>query len=110
MEKETKEPINFETKKGEKQFKKKKSVNWESKLLLENTTKEEAKKPEAKLSSDNVKEYLEVEVIDGGGNTIKERVKYESKESKEFVKKREENTHNEYTKAKEFVEKHKNEE
>ena len=49
-------------KKGEKQFKKKKSVNWESKILenKENTTKEEEKKPEVKLSSDNDKEYLDI--------------------------------------------------
>ena len=112
MEKGTKEPVNFEKKPGEKQFKKKKSVNWESKILenMDSATKEKEKKPEVKLSSDNDKEYLEIEVINKDGNTTKKRVKYESKESKEFTKKRGEKMHNEYTKAKEFLEKHKNDE
>ena len=93
-----------------KTFKKKKSVNWDSKSFenKENSSKE--KKNEIKLSGENEKEYLEIEVINKDGNTIKERVKYETKESKEFVKKREEKSHDEYTKAKEFLEKHKNEE
>ena len=87
----------------EKKFKKKKSVNWEK-------VEEQQKKPEVKLSPDNDKEYLEIEVINEDGKTIKEKVKYESKERKEFAKKREEKMHDEYKKAKEFLEKHKNEE
>ena len=94
-------------KKEEKKFKKKKSVNWEK---LEENNKEQEKKPKVKLSPDNDKEYLEIEVINKDGDTIKEKVKYESNERKEFVKKREENIHDEYTKAKEFLEQHKNEE
>ena len=53
-------------------------------------------------------EFLEIEVINKDGNTVKERVNYESKESKEFAKKREEKIHNEYKKAKDFLENHKN--
>ncbi len=101
MEKEAKE-----NKKDEKKFKKKKSVNWDSKIF---DNKEQEKKPEVKIGEGD-KDFLEIEVINKDGNTIKERVKYERKESKEFTKKREENIHNEYTKAKEFLEQHKSEE
>ena len=108
MEKETKEQINAENKPKEKKIKKKKSVNWDTKTqenpkVLEN-------KPEIKSPVEGDKDFLEIEVINKDGNKIKERVKYESKESKEFAKKREEIAHNEYTKAKEFLEHHKNEE
>ena len=108
MEKETKEQANIEKKQGEKKIKKKKSVNWD--IKTQDNTKEQEKKPEVKLPSEGEKDFLEIEVINKDGNKIKERVKYESKESKEFAKKREEKTHNEYTKAKEFLEHHKNEE
>ena len=86
---------------NEKKIKKKKSVNWD-------ISKDQEKKPEVKLSND--KEFLEIEEVNKDGNIVKQRVKYESKESKEFVKKREEKMHDEYTKAKEFLENHKNEE
>ena len=82
-------------------MKKKKSVNWD-------ISNEKEKKPEVKLSND--KDFLEIEVVNKDGNIVKQRVKYESKESKEFVKKREEKMHDEYTKAKQFLESHKNEE
>ena len=49
-------------------------------------------------------------MVNKDGNIVKQKVKYEPKESKEFVKKREEKMHDEYTKAKEFLENHKNEE
>ena len=55
-------------------------------------------------------DFLEIEVINKDGNSIKEKVKYEKKESKEFTKKRVENMHDEYKKAKEFLNSHKNEE
>ena len=108
MEKETKEQVNFEKKPEGKKIKKKKSVNWDAKT--QENPKVEEKKPEVKLPAEGDKDFLEIEVINKDGNTIKERVKYESKESKEFAKKREEISHNEYTKAKEFLEHHKNEE
>lgn len=112
MEKEEKEKINLEKKTEEKKFKKKKSVNWDSKLTenLQNASKNQDKKPDEKLSAENEKEYLEIEVINKDGNIKKERVKYDRKDSKEFVKKREEISHDEYKKAKEFLEQHKNEE
>ena len=108
MEKEIKEEVNIGKKPGEKKIKKKKSVNWDAKT--QDNTKVQEKKAEVKLPAEGDKDFLEIEVINKDGNKIKERVKYESKESKEFVKKREEKTHNEYTKAKEFLEHHKNEE
>ena len=85
-------------------MKKKKSVNWDTKVQ-DNEQNSQDKKDEGKSG-----EFLEIEVINKDGNTVKERVNYETKESKEFVKKREEKMHNEYTKAKEFLENHKNEE
>ena len=88
----------------EKKMKKKKSVNWDTKVQ-DNEQNSQDKKDEGKSG-----EFLEIEVINKDGNTVKERVNYETKESKEFVKKREEKMHNEYTKAKEFLENHKNEE
>ena len=88
----------------EKKIKKKKSVNWDTKVQ-NNDQKSQDKKDEGKSG-----EFLEIEVINKDGNTVKERVNCESKESEEFTKKREEKTHNEYTKAKEFLENHKNEE
>ena len=88
----------------EKKMKKKKSVNWDTKVQ-DNGQNSQDKKDEGKSG-----EFLEIEVINKDGNTVKERVNYETKESKEFVKKREEKMHNEYTKAKEFLENHKNEE
>ena len=105
MEKEK----NLESKSEGKKYKKKKSVNWESKIIkIENDVKEEAdiKKPEE--SKTNEKEFLEIEVINQDGNTVKERVKYETKESKEFAQKRGKIAHDEYTKAKKFLENHKN--
>ena len=78
--------------------------------IKNNVSKEQEKKPEVKIGGEGDKDFLEIEVINKDGNTIKERVKYESKESKEFTKKREEISHNEYTKAKEFLATHKNEE
>ena len=89
----------------EKKYKKKKSVNWETKEgEVKKEPEPEAEQPEIK------KEFIEIEVINKDGNTFKERVKYEKKNSKEFTKKREQIAHDEYKKAKEFLESHKNEE
>ena len=111
MEKDTKEKVDFGKKADEKKFKKKKSVNWDkAQEIKNNIAKEQEKKPEVKVGGEVDKDFLEIEVINKDGNIIKERVKYESKESKEFTKKREEISHNEYTKAKEFLATHKNEE
>ena len=104
MENEHKEKIKDESTTDQKKYKKKKSVNWESKKLDENKVPDESLK-----NKENDKDLLEIEVINKDGSTKKEHVKYESKESKEFVKKREERAHDEYTKAKEFLESHKNE-
>ena len=65
---------------------------------------------ETSTNTNDIVDINEIEVINKDGNTVKERVNCESKESEEFTKKREEKTHNEYTKAKEFLENHKNEE
>ena len=102
MEKKDKEKT-----KDEKKFKKKKSVNWDTKTADDNQNKKE-NEPEKEKDKD--KEYFEIEVINKDGNTFRERVKYEAHESKDFVKKRGEKMHDEYTKAKEFQEKMKNEE
>ena len=92
--------------KGYKKYKSKKSVNWES-----NEEKEkENKKKEVTISNGDSKDFLEIEVIKEDGKVIKERVKYEHKTSKEFTQKREENSHQEYTKAKEFFINHKSDE
>ena len=110
MENEIKNENNKEenVNKGMKKLKSKKSVNWESNIQKEEENK---KKKEGKISSkENPKEFLEIEVINKDGNIVKENVKYEHKTSKEFSKKREEYAHNEYTKAKEFFVKHKNDE
>ena len=104
MENEHKEKIKDESTTDQKKYKKKKSVNWESKKLDENKVTDESLK-----NKENDKDLLEIEVINKDGSTKKEHVKYERKESKEFVKKREERAHDEYTKAKEFLESHKNE-
>ena len=58
----------------------------------------------------NDKEYLEIKIINKDGSTKIEKVKYEKKNTKDFEKKREEKSHDEYTKAKEFLEKHQNDE
>ena len=112
MEKEYKEKINDEKTTDPKKYKKKKSVNWETKIIDE---KEIPKEPEKKTEKENVpfgndKEYLEIEVINKDGSTKIEKVKYEKKNTKDFEKKREEKSHDEYTKAKEFLEKHQNDE
>ena len=104
MENEHKEKIKDESTTDQKKYKKKKSVNWESKKLDENKVPDKSLK-----NKENDKDLLEIEVINKDGSTKKEHVKYERKESKEFVKKREERAHDEYTKAKEFLESHKNE-
>ena len=104
MENEHKEKIKDESTTDQKKYKKKKSVNWESKKLDENKVPDESLK-----NKENDKDLLEIEVINKDGSTKKEHVKYERKESQEFVKKREERAHDEYTKAKEFLESHKNE-
>jgi len=104
MENEHKEKIKDESTTDQKKYKKKKSVNWESKKLDENKVTDESLK-----KKENDKDLLEIEVINKDGSTKKEHVKYERKESKEFVKKREERAHDEYTKAKEFLDSHKNE-
>ncbi len=93
-------------KKDDKKIKKRKSVNWDSKIENE----EKKKKENVNISNINSKDLLEIEVINEDGNIKKELVKYERKSSKEFNHKREENSHNEYTKAKEFLAKHKNDE
>ena len=92
-------------KKDYKKFKSKKSVNWEA-----NADKEKIKTEKKVEIPSDPKDFLEIEVIKEDGNTIKERVKYEHKTSKEFSQKRVENSHNEYTKAKEFFVSHKNDE
>jgi hypothetical protein len=111
MEKEYKEKINEQKSTENKNIKKKKSVNWDlAKSDDKNSEQnEKEKKSEIKDFNQNDKEFLEIEVINNDGSTIKEHVKYEKKERKEFIKKREEKSHNEYTKAKEFVESHNNE-
>ena len=81
-------------------------MNWESNIEKE----EEQKKNKDVSLKENPKDFLEIEIINKDGNIIKQNVKYEHKASKEFSKKREENSHNEYTKAKEFFVKHKNDE
>ena len=91
-------------KKDYKKFKSKKSVNWEA-----NADNEKIKTEKKVEIPSDPKDFLEIEVINKDGSTKKEHVKYESKESKEFVKKREEIAHDEYTKAKEFLKNHKNE-
>ena len=107
MENDIKKENNKEEtiKKDYKKFKSKKSVNWE--VNADNEKVKTEKKVE--IPSDP-KDFLEIEVIKEDGNTIKERVKYEHKMSKEFSQKRVENSHNEYTKAKEFFVNHKNDE
>ena len=111
MEKEYKESINEQKSTEHKNIKKKKSVNWDNVKSEDKNSEqsEKEKKSEIKDLNQNDKELLEIEVINHDGSTIKKHVKYEKKESKEFSKKREEKSHNEYTKAKEFVESHNNE-
>ena len=92
--------------KEEKKLKSRKSVNWDSKIENE----EKKKTGKVNISNINSKDLLEIEVINKDGSSEKEYVKYEHKTSKEFNQKREENSHNEYTKAKEFLESHKNDE
>ena len=70
----------------------------------------EKDKEDNKINENNKNEYLEIEVINKEGNITKERVKYEHKSSKEFFQKRESLSHDEYTKAKEFLEHHKTDE
>ena len=101
-EKNKDEIINKEYKK----YKSKKSVNWESKSDI----KLEEKKEQVKISNGNNKDFLEIEVINKDGTINKENVKYEHKTSKEFSQKRIENSHNEYTKAKEYFINHKSDE
>ena len=97
--------------KEEKKLKSRKSVNWD---LKENEEKDkntnEKDKEDNKINENNKNEYLEIEVINKEGNITKERVKYEHKSSKEFFQKRESLSHDEYTKAKEFLEHHKTDE
>ena len=109
MESEHKEKINDEPTTDHKKYKKKKSVNWESKKLEDNKAPNEPVKNVENGKDSNDKDFIEVEIINKDGSIIKEHVKCESKESKEFVKKREERAHDEYTKAKEFLENHKDE-
>ena len=109
MESEHKEKINDEPTTDHKKYKKKKSVNWESKKLDDNKEHNDSVKKIENEKNLNDKDFLEIEVINKDGSIKKEHVKYENKESKEFVKKREERAHNEYTKAKEFLENHKDE-
>ena len=91
-------------KKELKKLKSRKSVNWDSKI------EKEEKKGKVNISNINSNDLLEIEVINKDGNVEKEYVKYERRASKEFNQKREENSHNEYTKAKEFLASHKNDE
>ena len=108
MEKESKEKIIEQKSTDHKSIKKKKSVNWDiAKSEDKNSEQnEKEKKSEIKDFNQNDKDLLEIEVINNDGSTIKEHVKYEKEESEEFIKKREEKSHNEYTKAKKFVETH----
>jgi superfamily II RNA helicase len=111
MEKEYKESINEQKSTEHKNIKKKKSVNWDNVKSEDKNSEqsEKEKKSEIKDLNQNDKELLEIEVIKDDGSIIKEQVNYEKKESEEFIKKREEKSHNEYTIAKEFVELHNNE-
>ena len=106
MEKQNEEHENL----GKTKIKKKKSVNWDTKRIEEINNIQEKGNDNLKPQDINDKEYLEIEVINEEGQTIKEKVKVERKKSKEFIKKREEKMHDEYKKAKEFQEKMKNEE
>ena len=54
-------------------------------------------------------EYMEIEVIEKDGTTVKKLVKKEKKENKEFEEKKKKAYHNEFAIAKEFMEKHKDE-
>ena len=104
MEKEVKKEK--EKLKVNKGYKKSKTVNWESFKDFKKLKKDE----EIKKANESVKDLLEIEIIDPDGKIIKEQVKYEHKITKEFSKKRVENSHNEYTKAKEFFVNHKSDE
>ena len=111
MEKENKDKISEQKSIDHKNIKKKKSVNWDIVKSEDKNSDQNGKdkKSEIKDSNQNDKELLEIEVIKDDGSIIKEQVNYEKKESEEFIKKREEKSHNEYTIAKEFVETHNNE-
>ena len=63
--------------------------------------------PEKK--DDDNDEYMEIEVIEKDGTTVKKLVKRENKENKEFQEKKKKAYHNEFAKAKEFMLKHKDE-
>ena len=54
-------------------------------------------------------EYMEIEVIEKDGTTVKKLVKKEKKENKEFQEKKKKAYHNEYAIAKEFMKNHKDE-
>ena len=107
MENEHKEKINDEATTVHRKYKKKKSVNWESKKIEDNKAPNEQVKNVENGKDPNDKDFIEVEIINKDRSIIKEHVKCESKESKEFAKNREERAHDEYTKAKEFLENHK---
>ena len=54
-------------------------------------------------------EFMEIEVIEKDGTTVKKLVKKEKKENKEFEEKKKKAYHNEFAIAKEFMKKHKDE-
>ena len=108
MEKEIKDEKKEEgiIKKDYKKLKSRKSVNWDKKEENE----EKNKKEKVNVSIGNSKDLLEIEVIKEDGHVVKEHVKYEHRSSKDFSQKREKYAHDEYTKAKEFLANHKEEE
>jgi hypothetical protein len=57
----------------------------------------------------NEEEYMEIEVVEKDGTTVKKLVKKEKKENKEFQEKKKKAYHNEFAIAKEFMKNHKDE-
>ena len=62
-----------------------------------------------KMPEKKEEEYLEIEVIEKDGTTVKKLVKKEKKENKEFEEKKKKAYHNEFAIAKEFMKNHKDE-
>ena len=62
-----------------------------------------------KIPEKKEEEYMEIEVIEKDGTTVKKLVKKEKKENKEFQEKKKKAYHNEFAIAKEFMKKHKDE-
>ena len=62
-----------------------------------------------KMPEKKEEEYIEIEVIEKDGTTVKKLVKKEKKENKEFEEKKKKAYHNEFAIAKEFMKNHKDE-